>query len=118
MTRPTKSARRLRRTATDAEQKLWYALGKCRSIWKFRRQHPIGRHVADFACPARKLAIEIDGSQHQVRRAADEARSKEIAKRGYRVIRFWNTEVLKDTDGVVERILQELESSATSPRND
>jgi len=118
MTRPTKSAQRLRLTATDAERKLWYALGKCRSVWKFRRQHPIGRYIADFACPARKLAVEIDGGQHLVRRTADEARTKEMAERGYRVIRFWNTEVLKNTDSVVERILLELEGSPTSPRED
>jgi very-short-patch-repair endonuclease len=116
MTRPTKPAQRLRRTATDAERKLWYALGNCRSVWKFRRQHPIGKYITDFACPARKLAIEIDGSQHQTQRAADAARSEELGKRGYRVIRFWNTEVLQNTDGVVERILSELASLPTSPR--
>jgi very-short-patch-repair endonuclease len=114
MSPPTKSAQRLRKTATDAERRLWYALGKCRSIWKFRRQHPIGRHIADFACPARKLAIEIDGSQHQALRTEDEVRSKELAKHGYRVIRFWNTDVLKNTDGVVEQILLELKSSPSS----
>src|SRR4029077_5381279 len=116
MARPIKPAQRLRRTATDAERKLWYALGKHCSVWKFRRQHPIGRHIADFACPARRLAIEIDGSQHQSQPATDAARSEELAKRGYRVIRFWNTEVLQNTTGVVERIILELESLPTSPR--
>ena len=73
----------------------------------------MGRHIDDFACHGRKLAIEIDGIQHQVRRTADEARSKEMAERGYRVICFWNTKVLTNTDGVVERIL--LESSPPRP---
>ncbi len=56
-------ARRLRRDATDAERLLWRALRESGMTWKFRRQHPIGRHVADFACPARKLAIELDGGK-------------------------------------------------------
>ena len=116
MPRPTKSAQRLRQNSTDAERKLWRALGECQSGWKFRRQHPIGRHIADFACPAKKLAIEIDGGQHQKRAAYDLARTAELAKRGYRVIRFWNTDVLQNIGGVVEQIILELESFPTSPR--
>jgi very-short-patch-repair endonuclease len=87
-------ARRLRRDATDVERILWFALRDRLSGWKFRRQHPIGRRIVDFACPERKLAIELDGGQHALREQADERRSIELTKRGYRVLRFWNNEIL------------------------
>jgi very-short-patch-repair endonuclease len=108
MRRSTATVRRLRRDATHAEQRLWYAQrAKCRP-WKFRRQHPIGHRVVDFACPARKLAIEIDGGQHAANRAADAARSVELVGHGYRVIRFWNNEVMENIDGVLQVVLREL----------
>jgi very-short-patch-repair endonuclease len=113
--RPTATARRLRRDATDAEQRLWYALrARCRP-WKFRRQHPIGLRVVDFACPARKLAIEIDGGQHAANHVADAARSVELAGHGYRVIRFWNNEVIDNIDGVLQVVLWVLGEAPTSP---
>ena len=115
MRRPTTTARRLRRDATDAEQRLWNALrARCRP-WKFRRQHPIGQRVVDFACPARKLAIEIDGGQHAANRVADAARSAELDGHGYRVIRFWNNEVMGNIDGVLQVVLRALEEAPTSP---
>ena len=98
-------ARRLRRDATDVERILWFALRDRLPAWKFRRQQPIGRRIVDFACPERKLAIELDGGQHALREEADERRSVELARRGYRVIRFWNNEVLDNLDGVLEMIL-------------
>jgi very-short-patch-repair endonuclease len=94
-------ARRLRRDAADVERKLWRALRDSGTSWKFRRQHPIGHHVADFACPARKLAIELDDGQHAAQVAADAARSVELAAHGYRVIRFWNNDVIDNIEGVV-----------------
>jgi very-short-patch-repair endonuclease len=66
----------LRRNATDAEKILWRALHEQAGPWKFRRQHPIGRFIADFACPASKLVIELDGGQHNFRQVADLARTK------------------------------------------
>jgi BirA family biotin operon repressor/biotin-[acetyl-CoA-carboxylase] ligase len=102
-------ARRLRRDATDAERRLWYALRQSGFPWKFRRQHPIGRRIADLACPARKLVIELDGGQHMDSRD-DELRSAELARHGYRVIRFWNTDVLDNTEGVLEMIRHALEA--------
>ncbi len=89
-------ARKLRREATEVERRLWRALRESALPWTFRRQHPIGRRIADFACPARKLAIELDGGQHAEGGAEDTARSAELAAHGYRVIRFWNNEVLEN----------------------
>jgi very-short-patch-repair endonuclease len=75
---------------------------------KFRRQHPIGKNIADFACPAHRLVIEVDGGQHAEQIAEDEARSAALAARGYRVIRFWNNDVLQNLEGVILLIAQEL----------
>jgi len=97
-------ARQLRRDATDVERILWRALRERIVPWRFRRQHPIGRRIADFACPARKLVIELDGGQHADRMFADEQRSAELARYGYRVIRSWNSEILDNLDGVLEAI--------------
>jgi very-short-patch-repair endonuclease len=104
----TITARRLRRDATNPERLLWYALQQNRFPWKFRRQHPVGRRIADFACPARKLVIELDGGHH-AESFADELRSDELVRRGYRVIRFWNYEVIENIEGVLETIRQALE---------
>src|SRR6185437_1965033 len=99
-------ARRLRREATKVEKLLWRALRESGTRWKFRRQHPIGRQIADFACPARKLVIELDGGQHDARAAADDARSAALAVHGYRVVRFWNNEVIENIEGVVMAIFR------------
>ena len=101
-------ARKLRSNSTDVERILWRALRESFPLLKFRRQHPIGSRVADFACPAKKLMIELDGSQHADRFLADERRSSESAAHGYRVIRFWNNEVLTETESVISRILDAL----------
>jgi very-short-patch-repair endonuclease len=108
-------ARRLRRDATDVERRLWRALRESELPWRFRRQHPIGRRIADFACPARKLVIELDGGQHDARAAADDARTAELESYGYRVVRFWNTEVIENLEGVLETIPQELEVPPPHP---
>jgi very-short-patch-repair endonuclease len=92
--RRTLIARKLRRGATDVERIFWQALKSKAAPWKFRRQHPIGPFIVDFACPARKLVIELDGGQHAAQQAIDAARSAEIARYGYRVIRFWNSEMV------------------------
>jgi very-short-patch-repair endonuclease len=99
-------ARRLRRNQTDAEQRLWARL-RDRQLGdnKFRRQHPIGPFIADFCCPQRKLVLELDGGQHGAEVVADQKRSRFLEEKGCRVLRFWNHEVLKDTNAVLERIV-------------
>ena len=117
MVRPNaRRARRLRRDGTDAERILWRALRAMNLPVKVRRQHPIGRHIADFAVPARKLVIEIDGGQHATTVARDTARSRMLAARGWRVMRFWNSDVMSNLPGVLETIAAEIEHSPTSPR--
>ncbi len=106
----TQIARRLRRNATDAERILWWALRDLPTAHRFRRQHPIGPYIADFACPARKLAIELDGGQHALREHKDAARTSEIERHGYRVIRFWNNDVTGNLAGVLEAIRRELDT--------
>ncbi|MGE0876669.1 MAG: endonuclease domain-containing protein [Burkholderiales bacterium] len=117
----TPIARVLRRQATDAERRLWRELRGSRFMnMKFRRQHPIGRYVADFACVEAKLVVEVDGSQHLDREASQDAeRTRVLNARGYRVLRFWNNDVLKHTEAVLERIAEAIAAPHTpgpSPR--
>ena len=105
--RLTPLARELRRNQTEAEKRLWYRL-RNRQLGnaKFVRQEQIGPHIADFACRKARLAIELDGGQHSAE--ADSPRAEVTESFGYRVIRFWNHDVLANTDGVLEAIRQEL----------
>lgn len=97
--------RQLRRNATDAEMRLWQAIrDRQLSGYKFRRQQRIGRYVVDFICHEARIVIEVDGGQHAV--ADEEERTRRIESDGYRVIRFWNNEVLTNLDGVLTAILQ------------
>jgi very-short-patch-repair endonuclease len=104
-----KRARRLRRDQTDAENKLWMRL-RARQLCdaKFRRQHPIGPYIADFCCVKSRLIVELDGSQHVVQAERDQRRSAFLERSGYRVVRFWDNEVLQNTAAVVERIAEAL----------
>jgi len=105
--RLTQVARKLRRAMTDAEKRLWYFLrGRRLEGAKFVSQFPIGPYIADFACRDAHLAIELDGGQHS--EAVDAPRTAVIEAFGYRVIRFWNNDVLENTEGVLEAIRQEL----------
>ena len=76
--------------------------------WTFRRQRPIGNYIVDFACSSAKLAIELDGGQHAERTAEDAARTAGLAEHGYRVVRFWNNDILANIDGVLMSIAGEL----------
>jgi very-short-patch-repair endonuclease len=105
--RLTPVARKLRRNSTDAENRLWYYLRDRRFEGaKFVRQFQIGPHIADFACRELHIAIEVDGGQHTPE--ADAPRTAVIETFGYRVIRFWNNDVLQNTEGVLEVIRHEL----------
>ena len=98
----------LRQNATDAERRLWSLLRNRRlQHYKFRRQHPIGAFVADFACTKHRLVVEADGGQHN-ESAADARRTAWLESQGWRVIRFWNNEILANTEGVLIAILQAL----------
>jgi adenine-specific DNA-methyltransferase len=109
--RPTNpNARRLRREASDAERRIWLAVRDRRlGGFKFRRQATIGPFVADFLCAEKFLIVEIDGGQHS--EAIDASRTAFLQGRGYRVIRFWNNDVMQNLDGVLEALLIELASS-------
>jgi len=104
-------ARNLRRNSTDAERKLWRALRSKLPQFKWRRQMPVGPYFADFACFGEKLIIELDGGLHADALDYDARRSAFLEQQGYRVIRFWNHDVLSNTRGVVERIALELSTS-------
>ncbi|KUR77727.1 endonuclease domain-containing protein [Novosphingobium sp. FSW06-99] len=103
----TNIAQRLRANPTEAEKRLWARLKGRQLGAAFTRQCPIGDFVIDFACRSARLAIEIDGGQH-ADSATDPARARLIEAHGYRVIRFWNNDVLENTDGVIITILQDL----------
>jgi very-short-patch-repair endonuclease len=111
-------ARRLRREVTDAERKIWLHLKRLSSGKShFRRQATIGPYFADFACHELRLVIEIDGGQHNepIRVAADVARTAYFNSYGYRVLRFWNNDVLNNVDGVLAAIQNALTVSASRP---
>ena len=97
-------ARTLRRAMTDAEIKLWKLLRNRRMLaLKFRRQVPVGPYIADFLCVSAKVIVEADGSQH-VDSARDARRDAFLAGQGYRVLRFWNEEILNRPDEVMATI--------------
>ncbi|MBS0246339.1 MAG: endonuclease domain-containing protein [Proteobacteria bacterium] len=105
-------AKELRGRMTDAERRLWYRLRAHRlNGCKFKRQVPVGPYVVDFASLERKLIIEVDGGQH-AQSEADGRRDTFLRGQGYRVIRFWNNDVLRQTDSVLEEIVAAIENAA------
>ncbi|RVD45711.1 MULTISPECIES: endonuclease domain-containing protein [unclassified Mesorhizobium] len=108
-------ARSLRRTMTEAEGRLWQELRDRRLDGiKFRRQVPFGKYIADFVCIETSLIIEIDGSQH-ADSASDRSRDAELKARGFRVLRLWNDDVLKDMNAVCDTIIAYVRDTNLQP---
>jgi len=104
-------ARKLRRDQTDAEKKIWYFLRDRRlGGHKFKRQYPIGHYIVDFCCFEKYIIVELDGGQHALQVNKDIQRTKYLKNKGYRVLRFWDNEALKETEAVLEVILSKLDS--------
>jgi very-short-patch-repair endonuclease len=109
-----KLARELRKNITDKERLLWSELrGKQFGGFKFRKQAPIGEFIVDFVCFDRKVIVELDGDQHAVSVEADKKRSEWLRSQGFRVLRFWNHEVVEDADMVMEAIWLALQMPPT-----
>ncbi len=105
-------ARTLRGNATDTERMLWRKIrDKQIEGHRFRRQRPIGKYIVDFVCLEAKLVFELDGGHHAEQYDGDEIRSQFLKQQGFRVIRFWNNEVIENMDGVLDRIREELHRS-------
>ncbi|TIP80041.1 MAG: endonuclease domain-containing protein [Mesorhizobium sp.] len=100
------NAKSMRKAMTDAELKLWNELRAHRLMGLgFRRQFPIAGFIVDFACPDKKLVVEVDGSQHADADAGDEARKKRLERDGWTILRFWNDDVIRDIDNVCQHIV-------------
>jgi very-short-patch-repair endonuclease len=100
------NAKTLRKQMTDAERLLWKHLRNRQLVGcKFRRQHPIGPFIADFVCIEKRIIIEVDGSQHIAECEKDTKRSDYLKEKGFRVLRFWNNEVLQENEAVLNAII-------------
>jgi very-short-patch-repair endonuclease len=100
-------AKTLRRDLTDAERILWTRIkGRALMGWQFRVQHPIGPYIADFACVRMRLAVEVDGATHATaaERAHDARRTAYLEAQGWTVMRFWNSDIYDNLDGVLRAI--------------
>lgn len=107
-------ARSFRKNMTDVENRMWYFLRNRRlNGYKFVRECVIGSYIADFVCREKKLIIEVDGGQHMEAAEYDKCRTEFLEKNGYRILRVWNNEVCNNIRGVLETILNLLESEPT-----
>ena len=100
-------AGRLRRDTTDAERMLWAELRHHQRGWRFRRQHPMLPYIVDFACIDARLVVEADGGQHE-RVGEHEARDRALRLNGWRVLRFWNNDIVENRPGVLQSIAAAL----------
>ncbi len=107
-------ARKLRNNSTEAEKYLWYVLRLKNLGVKFRRQAVIGRYIVDFVCFERKLVIEVDGGQH-AQSQEDKIRDQWLITQGFTILRFWNDEVLRNREGVLQKIVDRLIPTLTLP---
>ena len=112
----TQSARNLRRHMSGAEQRLWYLLRR-RQLdgFRFRRQQPIGPFIVDFVCLKERLVVELDGGSHTETQGYDEVRTTWLEAKDYRVLRFWNNDVMGNQESVIDRILEALLQRSRSP---
>ncbi|HEY1228309.1 MAG TPA: endonuclease domain-containing protein [Ramlibacter sp.] len=108
-------AQALRAGMTDSERKLWSRLRREQLGVKFRRQHPLGPFIADFACLDPKLIVELDGSQHLEQEQYDARRDAFFHSKGFKVLRFWTDEPLTNIDGVLTVILDQIGAGAPPP---
>jgi very-short-patch-repair endonuclease len=116
MRESTRPARRLRSNQTDAERVLWFRLRDRRLAGlKFKRQVPIERFIVDFFCADAKLIVELDGGQHDQNKESDGNRTRILEAMGYLVVRFWNNDVMRNTDGVLEEILSTINQHRSEP---
>ena len=111
-------ARALRTNQTDAERKLWRELRQLKPLgFHFRRQVPIDHFIVDFACYSARLVIEVDGGQHNFAEGlqADKQRDAHMGQRGFRVLRFWNNDVMGNLEGVMYQISNALSAQPPTP---
>jgi len=102
-------ARNLRKNMTDAERMLWrYIRNKQLNGLKFRRQQPIGKYIVDFVCFEKKVIIEVDGGQHAINKTEDTVRDNWLNEQGFKVLRFWNNDILTNCSAIIEEILEVL----------
>ena len=100
----------LRKESTPAERKLWAYLRGDKLGVNFRRQHAVGKYIPDFCSPETKLIIELDGSQHLEQEEYDEERTRYLESLGYKIIRFWNGDIMNNIEGIILAIMQALEN--------
>ncbi|CAH0496976.1 endonuclease domain-containing protein [Novosphingobium sp. CECT 9465] len=114
--RPTARSRELRQNATEAERKLWpYISARKLNGVRFNRQFPVGQFICDFVSREMRLVIELDGGQHATATEYDTRRTRFLESQGYRVLRFWNNEVMKNIEGVL-RVIRDTLDNMPSPR--
>jgi very-short-patch-repair endonuclease len=111
-----RNAKALRKNQTEAEQRLWYHLRAHRFEGaKFKRQKPIGPFIVDFVCMECRLVVELDGGQHADEVDYDARRDAWLAAQGYKVLRFWNNQVMRELPAVLERIGEALAGAGHAP---
>ena len=108
-------ARDLRLNATEAEKRVWRLLRSRQTGAKFRRQQPIEGYVVDFVSFEHRLIIEIDGGQHNDPNEYEQRRTRCLDANGFRILRFWNNDVMENEEGVFERIVEVLSEAAPAP---
>jgi very-short-patch-repair endonuclease len=112
----TEYSRQLRRQMTPTEKRLWYHLRGGRFAgWKFRRQTPIAGYIVDFYCARVRLVIELDGESHVGKERRDSIRQRVLERNGFKVFRYWDSDVYDDLDAVLEQIWRECDSRGQSP---